>query len=815
MDKDKGDQDFTELLAASKVCEKDKDQFVNYARMTRCIRTGSCDDKALVQAFHELLHEEIEKVNRFSDTNVQRFREEHERIAKVLSGQRLPPRRSSENPSSSSSSSSLLWKTLRGAAGGSSALDEASCRSDVERLYQEVQEHMRYIRLNAEAVARIAEKYRDKGGCLPQDLEEAFSRAEGVLASLVEDIESLYPKEELQHLHALASGDDFGSSRLTKGWQYNFQIYYTFVVFCLVVPCCYFAITQPEPKARCAAVLMLLVLLNLTQVVPLFCTALLTPAVCIMFHVVPYAGKSHQEIANTIIIMMFNQTSFIVLAAFTANVAINSCQIELRFANAISASGLSITSPSGLLVLMMGTMFLAGLCPAGPLMMAAILPTLRDISTNEHRSAKTVLLGIMMAANIGGHMFPLSSPQALVAMSVLVDYHRYVPLTSWVVMTVPFSIVACLFVWVLLNCYPGLPKARDQQAQRRIAYKVDDFTARHYAFLITTSMFVVAMCSPSTSSYFGGQGVLAILFVVFAFGTGFLNEDEFNKLNWDVILVLCGGNVLAYVIKDSGLGHDIANAVLTSQDIVTNYIWLNTAKITAVLCTLSIFFGNATAGMIILPLMCPLAAMLYAPEMVMVLAVMAVTMGMALPFSTADNYIISQTARDDFRRHYVTSRDVVIIGLPVTIIGWLLIITLGYTIGVAHWGSPPMHIMNANPVALAPGFEPYTSQGSLRAKLTDLEGRFRRLPGVSGPSHGGSWLHAASNVTQVIPPQPGMPPFAKFVGRAVLLPGVAQRKRKPQQHQRRMLNAEPAMLNVAPPDGAGEDETPFREASSR
>merc|ERR550514_72568 len=183
-----------------------------------------------------------------------------------------------------------------------------------------------------------------------------------------------------------------------------------FVCFCAVVPLFYYAATWPTTKARCAAMLGLLVLLNLSQCVPLFCTVLLTPVCTFIFRILPDRGPGKDAaIAKDIISVMFSQTSFVILAALCINAIVTKCQLELRFANFVHSCGLAISSPLCLLVLMFGTMLLAGFCNAGLLMMGAILPRLRDLSSEEQGAAKTVLVGIMMSANLGGMLFPLSS----------------------------------------------------------------------------------------------------------------------------------------------------------------------------------------------------------------------------------------------------------------------------------------------------------------------------------------------------------------------------------------------------------------------
>merc|ERR1719316_2154909 len=101
---------------------------------------------------------------------------------------------------------------------------------------------------------------------------------------------------------------------------------------------------------------------------------------------------------------------------------------------------------------------------------------------------------------------------------------------------------------------------------------------------------------------------------------------------------------------------------------------MNSSRIAGVCCLVANVFGQGTTGVIILPLVCPLAVKLYAPEVVALMAVMGITCAMSLPFSSSDNYFISTGARDDFRRRYIQA---IKVGIPSTLISVLLIITLG------------------------------------------------------------------------------------------------------------------------------------------
>merc|ERR1719316_316485 len=172
---------------------------------------------------------------------------------------------------------------------------------------------------------------------------------------------------------------------------------------------------------RCLCMLCLLLLLNLSQAVPLFCTAMAVPFCCVLFRVFP--EENLVKVSTELVSVMFSPLIFVILVMLTINVIMIKCQMELRFANLLARTSVSIHSPMFLLLLMVGTMMMAAFSSAGLLMMGAIVPRLRDLPEQRRSTAKCILLGIMMSANVGGALLPLSSAQALIAISALREFN--------------------------------------------------------------------------------------------------------------------------------------------------------------------------------------------------------------------------------------------------------------------------------------------------------------------------------------------------------------------------------------------------------
>merc|ERR1719456_1027374 len=125
-------------------------------------------------------------------------------------------------------------------------------------------------------------------------------------------------------------------------------------------------------------------------------------------------------------------------------------------------------------------------------------------------------------------------------------------------------------------------------------------------------MFLLLPVVPGlVDTYLGGPAVLALVLLILAFGTKFLDEEELNRFNWDLVLVLGGTNVISYAVAENGLGADLARIFLTEQDILTTYIWTNTIQILVILVTSATFMGQTNAAIMCFPIVASLAVRLY------------------------------------------------------------------------------------------------------------------------------------------------------------------------------------------------------------
>jgi len=161
------------------------------------------------------------------------------------------------------------------------------------------------------------------------------------------------------------------------------------------------------------------------------------------------------------------------------------------------------------------------------------------------------------------------------------------------------------------------------------------------------------------------------------FGTGMLTEVDFNSLSWHTLFLVGGGNVLGKAVQVSGLLEYLAEGIIDALPLRNP--WLALVFILFFVMTISVFVSHTVSAIILMPIIARIGVSLQIPEVVVIGSAFAVSGAMALPFSSFPN-VNSLHIIDDFHRPYLSVRDFVRAGLPMSIITVLLIASLGFAL---------------------------------------------------------------------------------------------------------------------------------------
>ena len=425
---------------------------------------------------------------------------------------------------------------------------------------------------------------------------------------------------------------------MTRSWNpLRFAI--AWVVGCLVALSALIFIPDPM-AARSGAIASLCLVLWLTEVVPPFApTLLLVAAVPLLL--APYGPEHH---VGEVLSWLADP----VLALFIGGFTIGSAVVRHGLDQVIAIAALRWSHGSGARLLLWSMLITAGLSmwmsniAAMALMLAAMTPVLAGGSDSMRRA---LLIGIAMAANVGGMGTPIGSGPNAIAMGAS---GQEVTFIRWMAVGVPAVIGSLLVAWGSVYFFL-LPKDELRSAENQDAPPI---TRQGWVVIGLVAMTIVGWVSEpwhGISSATIAMGLAAILFC-----SRLLMAEDFLRLDWSTIALIGGGIALGKLIGHTGLVTWLADALQTgqlSESVMVLLLLMAAAMLSAVMS------NTATATLLI-----PLAAAVDpTPPALTVMVALACSFGLPFTISTPQNAMAVGAGAQ--------SSDLLRIGLPLMFIG--------------------------------------------------------------------------------------------------------------------------------------------------
>lgn len=393
---------------------------------------------------------------------------------------------------------------------------------------------------------------------------------------------------------------------------------------------------KPEQQ-NCLAMLIFVSLLWATEVIPLFVTSLLIPFLVVMLRIMT-SEETHQRLGpkdatNAAFAAMWTPVIMLLLGGFTIAAALSKYDIARRMAMfVLSKAGTKphVVLLTNMFVSMFLSMWISNV--ASPVLCYSIIqPLLRNLSPDSN-FAKAVVLGIALAANIGGMASPIASPQNIIALQ---NMHPSISWGTWFFIAIPVSILSILLVWVLLlvTFHPG----RDTTIVPIKPVK-DKFSGVQYFITVVTLSTIGLWCaSHQLEHVFGDMGVIAIIPIVLFFGTGILTKEDFNNFLWTIIILAAGGLCLGKAVTSSGLLHTLAQGITSKVQDFSLYGVL--IVFSALILVIATFISHTVAALIMLPLVRQVGVGMDEPHpnLLVMASAMMCSVAMALPTSGFPN----------------------------------------------------------------------------------------------------------------------------------------------------------------------------------
>ncbi|KAJ5929070.1 hypothetical protein N7454_006918 [Penicillium verhagenii] len=438
-------------------------------------------------------------------------------------------------------------------------------------------------------------------------------------------------------------------------------------------------VMETPEQQNCLAMLVLVSILWSTEAIPLFVTSLLIPFLVVVLGIMRSEDKPHKrlgpkEATSVVFGAMWTPVIMLLLGGFTIAAALSKYDIARRMAMFVLSKAGSkphVVLLTNMFVSMFLSMWISNV--AAPVLCYSIIqPLLRNLSP-ESNFAKSLVLGIALAANVGGAASPIASPQNIIALQ---NMYPSISWGTWFFIALPVCIISILLIWglLLVTFHPG----RNQTVIPMRPVK-DRFTGIQYFICAVTLGTIALWCvSHQLEHIFGDMGVIAIIPLVLFFGTGILNKEDFNNFLWTIIILAAGGLCLGKAVTSSGLLHTIASGITARVEHLSLYSVL--LVFCALILVIATFISHTVAALIILPLVRQIGVSMEDPHpnlLVMASALMC-SVAMGLPTSGFPNMTAIMTEVPQTGQRYLQVRHFLSRGVPSSLMSFVVIVTLGY-----------------------------------------------------------------------------------------------------------------------------------------
>ncbi|MEM8954184.1 MAG: DASS family sodium-coupled anion symporter [Verrucomicrobiota bacterium] len=297
------------------------------------------------------------------------------------------------------------------------------------------------------------------------------------------------------------------------------------------------------------------------------------------------------------------------------------------------------TRPKNLLAGAMLTTFLLSMfmsnTATAAMMIAALTPVVTGLGETEKSFGKGLLLGIAMAAAVGGMGTIIGTPPNAIAVGNLAPESQ-VDFLRWMTIGFPPALALTAFAWFYLTKrYPSHAEQVDiaflSGSKRAEEAALEPLVRRHRKIVLV--IFAAVITAWMTESLHHISAAVISFFAIAALAvSGVVNADQMRTLPWDVLILMAGGLSLGVGVTETGLAQWLTTLIppdLPEPLLIIAIIYL------AVI--MSNVMSNTAAAAILIPIAAGLpggdSARLLAP------IALASSCAMILPVSTPPNAI--------------------------------------------------------------------------------------------------------------------------------------------------------------------------------
>jgi len=396
------------------------------------------------------------------------------------------------------------------------------------------------------------------------------------------------------------------------------------------------------------ALLALVAILWLSEVTPLFVTALLIPILLVL------TTSTDQKtvfaaFADPIIALFFG--SFVIALALAHN------GVDLRVSRLLNK--LTKGSARGmvfgfLIVAALLGMWISNTATVSLLLPAALLVIKSGkLSTKAPRLTKSILFACAMGAAIGGMATPVGTPPNAIALRYLLDAGHEISFTTWFSFGLPLVAILIPAVWFILTRVLSAEQPRIKLATP----KSRAWSAKEIGTLLVLGGTIAAWLTQPLHGI--TPAVIALLAAAICFAINLLTPASLAKVPYQALILFGGGLALGDAMVRSGLTKTLVDwitSVVQDQPamLVLAFLMLFAIALTTIA-------SNTASAALLVPIVLSIATQMGIPAVPLVITTtLALSIDFLTPIGTPPAALIHSTG-------LVHARDFVRVGSLVSI----------------------------------------------------------------------------------------------------------------------------------------------------
>jgi len=305
------------------------------------------------------------------------------------------------------------------------------------------------------------------------------------------------------------------------------------------------------------------------------------------------------------------------------------------------------------------------------MMLSILIPVLKVFPAQD-KARTAFMLGVPVAANLGGIGTPIGSPPNAIAFKFLPDAN--LTFGKWMAFGVPVVIVMLTIAWLLLVFF-----FRSPTKQVKLSLTVDFQKSRkailvYVIFILTIALWLFDFVH-GLNSY-----VVAMIPVTVFLSTGIINKEDLKLISWDVLWLVSGGIALGLALDKTGLAQALINSI--PFDSFHPYVLFIMAAFIGLF--MANFMSNTATANLVLPLLASIGTAVSGLEsigggqLIIIGTTLCISCAMSLPISTPPNALAHATGE-------IETKDMAKVGVLIGLIGMIIICICMAILNATHF----------------------------------------------------------------------------------------------------------------------------------